>query len=95
VKRSLLALCLLLLVVFRPPALGADTGKPKNLLVLYSFSERESFHCLQPLQATIRSQVSTPVNFYVEYLESERFGSRNYEQGLSETLRDTKDDWDT
>ena len=84
---SLLALCFLLLVVFRPPALGADTGKPKNVLVLYSFSKRESFDSLQPLEATTRSHVSTPVDFNVEYLESQRFGGGSYQQGLAETMR--------
>ena len=28
-----------------------------------------------------------PVNFYVEYLESQRFGSSGYQKALSETLR--------
>jgi len=86
---SLLAHSLLLLVAFWPPALRADSGQPKNVLVLYSFSKREAFDSLKPLEATIRSHVSTPVNFYVEFLESQRFGSRDYEHGLSETLRDS------
>src|SRR5271165_3161945 len=81
-------LCFLLLLTFDPAVLAADSRQPKNVLVLYSFSEREFFDSLPTLESTIRSQVSTPVNFHVEYLESQRFGSRDYEQGLSETLRE-------
>jgi len=67
---------------------AADLPSAKNVLILYSFSERESLDSLQPLEATIRSHVSTPVDFNVEYLESQRFGAGNYEQSLAETLRD-------
>lgn len=85
---SLLALCLLFFVAFSPLALAADPGKAKNVLVLYSFSKRDNFDSLQPLQATLRSRAPTPVNFYVEYLESQRFRSRGYTQDLSDTLHD-------
>jgi PAS domain S-box-containing protein len=80
---------LLFLATFSLPALAADAvQQPKNVLVLYSFSARETFDALQPLETAVRSGVSTPVNFHVEYLESQRFGTHNFEQGLSETLRE-------
>ncbi len=85
---SFLALFFVFLVAIRPPALQAEPAQPKNVLVLYSFSKREAFDSLKPLESTIRSHVSAPVNFYVEYLESQRFGSGDYEQVLSKTLRD-------
>lgn len=88
VMPSLVTLCTLFFITFWPLAICADSEQPQNVLVLYSFSERESFDSLQPLETTIRSHIATPVNFYVEYLESQRFGSSNYEQGLSETLRE-------
>jgi hypothetical protein len=58
------------LVALCPVGLAANSGHPKNVLVLYSFSKRDNFDSLQPLEATLRSLVPTPVNFYVEYLES-------------------------
>ncbi len=67
---------------------AADSAPAKNVLVLYSFSKRDVFDS-QTLESTVRSQVSTPVNFYVEYLEAQRFGSRDYKKSLSETLRQT------
>jgi len=69
-------------------ALAASTVQPKNVLILYSFSARETFDSLQPIETAIRSRVSTPVNFHVEYLESQRFERGNFEQRLSETLQE-------
>jgi len=67
---------------------AADSRPAKNVLVLYSFSKRDVLDP-QSLESTVRSHVSAPVNFYVEYLEAQRFGSRDYEKSLSETLRQT------
>src|ERR1039457_3889953 len=66
----------------------ADSPPAKNVLLLYSFSKREVFDSAS-LESAVRSRVSGPVNFYVEYLESERFGSRDYKKSVSETLRAT------
>jgi len=67
---------------------AADSPPAKNVLILYSFSKRDVLDP-QSLESTVRSHVSAPVNFYVEYLEAQRFGSRGYEKSLSETLRQT------
>jgi PAS domain S-box-containing protein len=69
-------------------AAKADSRAAKNVLILYSFSKREVFDS-QSLESTVRSHVSVPVNFYVEYLESQRFVSQDYAKSLSETLRQT------
>ena len=71
------------------PSLFADSTPEKNVLVLFSFSVREAFVELEPLKTTVRSRVSMPVNFYVEYLESERFGNAGYEKTLRETIRES------
>jgi PAS domain S-box-containing protein len=69
------------------PFVSAESRAEKNVLVLYSFSKRDAFVELEPLKTTVRSRISVPVNFYVEYLESERLGSAGYEKALRETIR--------
>ena len=69
------------------PYLSADSVSEKNVLVLYSFSVRESFVQLEPLKSTVRSRARIPVNFDVEYLESQRFSYAGYQDALAETLR--------
>ncbi len=86
--RSLLTIGALAWFIAGPIAFAADSPPAKNVLVLYSFSKREVFNS-QLLESTVRSHVSAPVNFYVEYLESQRFGSLDYEKSVSETLRQT------
>jgi PAS domain S-box-containing protein len=87
-KRSLLSLCFLFLVASRSPALGIDSTKPKNLLILSSYSKALVDPYAELLRSSIRSRVPGPVNFYVEYLESQRLENRDYENGVNETLRD-------
>ena len=70
-----------------PVALAADSGQPKNVLVLYSFSDRNLFDPLDNLKAAIRSRVNSPVNFYVHYLEAQGLEDPNYDHSLSENLR--------
>src|SRR5208337_616685 len=85
--RSLFRLSFLLLLILGPLALGADSGQPKNVLILHSFPKAYVFDALESLESTVRSGVSVPVNFYVERLETQHFGSRDYENGQSEVLR--------
>jgi PAS domain S-box-containing protein len=86
--RFILAIGALAWFVAGSLAFAAESPRAKNVLVLYSFSKREVFNS-QLLESTVRSHVSVPVNFYVEYLESQRFGSPEYEKSVSETLRQT------
>jgi len=67
--------------------LSASSVPEKNVLVLYSWPLRSTFGELEALKETVRSRVSAPVDFYVEYLESQRFGSAGYQQALVETIR--------
>ena len=88
IARLFLAAFVALALAGCPPLFAFANSTPeKNVLVLYSFSVRDAFVELEPLKATVRSRVSMPVNFYIEYLESERFGSAGYEKALSETIR--------
>src|SRR3954454_1595874 len=71
------------------PCFAAESRVAKNVLVLYSFTKRDAFHALEPLQSTVRSRFSAPVHFTVEYLESQHFGIDGYRQSVSEVLRHT------
>ncbi len=84
----LLTICTLAWGCCAQTCLAADSRAAKNVLILYSFSKREVFDP-QSLESTVRSHVPVPVNFYVEYLESQRFVSQDYAKSLSETLRQT------
>ncbi len=84
--QSLLTICALALVVSGPLAFAADSPPAKNVLVLFSFSERNLLD-IEGLKSNVRSHLPVPVNFYVEYLESQRFGDREYERRLAESLR--------
>ena len=67
-------------------ALAAEPGQSKNILVLYSFSERRLFDPLDSLKSAIRSRLNSPINFYVHYMEAQGFEDLLYEQSLSKTL---------
>jgi PAS domain S-box-containing protein len=83
----------LLVVVFALLALTrsatASAGTEKNILVLYSFSERSVTMPIDSLESALRAKVSFGLNFYVEYLEAQRFADNGYRQGLVDALRGT------
>src|SRR4029077_11798365 len=68
------------------PAPAPEKSSPKNVLVLSSFTERNGFIELEPLKSSLRSHLTVPVNFNVEYLDSVRFEDAGYRKSLSETL---------
>ena len=84
---ALVVLCFLVLPVPRLLAQATDSRQPKNILVLYSFSDRALFDPLDKLKAAIRSRVNSPVNFYVHYLEAQGLEDATYDHSLSENLR--------
>ncbi len=84
--RSLIVCCFLVLIASDHLALAAEARQPKNVLILYSFSERGLFEPVDRLKGAIRSHVDSPVNFYVHYLEAQGFEDPDYEKSLSETL---------
>ncbi len=70
--RLVVLLSFLAFVACRQLALAAESGEPKNVLVLYSFSDRGLFDPLDHLKSAIRSRLSFPVNFYVHYSSGSR-----------------------
>jgi PAS domain S-box-containing protein len=84
-----LAACVVLLAVACPSCLSVEVASPKNVLILHSFTLREDIDEVEVMETSMRSRVPGPVNFHVEYLESQRFGRAGYEKGLSETLSNT------
>ena len=86
------ASCLLLISTLAwvgsgPLCFAEESPAPKNILVLYSFSDRSLFDPLDNLKSAIRSRVTSPVNFYVHYMEAQGLEDPSYEQTLSENLR--------
>jgi PAS domain S-box-containing protein len=77
----------LILLVPGPAAFAQDGTSAKNVLVLYSFSDRALFDPLDALKSAIRSRVPFPVNFYAEYMDTQRFEDGAYEKSLSESFR--------
>jgi PAS domain S-box-containing protein len=85
----LLSIWALACISLARPSSAADLPSAKNVLILNSFTQRSARDTFGPLKSAIRSRSSVPVNFEVEYLESERFESPGYESGLSESLAGT------
>src|ERR1700723_250889 len=86
-RKWLLAVVFALLAFTRTATAGA--GTEKNILVLYSFSERSVTLPIDSLESVLRAKVPFALNFYVEYLESRRFANDGYQRGLVDTLRET------
>jgi PAS domain S-box-containing protein len=81
---------LLLLVVQASAAPVAPSGSTKNVLILLSFSDNSVPGSLESLESSLRSRVSFPINYYVEYLEARRFeGDARYEKNLVDNLHQT------
>ena len=53
---------------------------------MYSFTDRRLFDPVDELKQAIESRVPEPINFYVEYLESQRFENPAYEKSVTEML---------
>jgi len=69
-----------------PPA---DSTQAKNILILYAFSDPHIFAPVDSFKSAVRERVPGPVNFFVEYMESQRLEDPGYEKSLSETFRHT------
>jgi PAS domain S-box-containing protein len=85
--RILLLLCLVLPITGDLCFAGEADGA-KNVLVLESFTGH-SGDFLTQLKPELRARVQSPIDFYVENLESQRFKEDGYLKGLAETLRST------
>ena len=86
---ALAVLCTFFLEVaaFISPAASRELPSPKNVLVLNSFTGRNTVPELEPLKDAVRAHLSIPVDFNVEYLESIRLNDDGYRRSLGETLR--------
>ena len=83
------SLLVLLFVTQAPAASSAPAATAKNVLVLYSFSDRNVSSSASLLESALRSRLPWPVNLNLQYLESERFKDESYQKSLVETLRYT------
>ncbi len=79
-------LCVCVLAAFAHVGSAAAPTAPKNVLVLYSFTDRKAQDDLEILKSTTRSRMDTPVDFHVEYLGSARFDAPGYEKAVTESL---------
>src|SRR5271163_4763320 len=79
-------LCVCLLAAFAHVCSAATPAASKNVLVLYSFTDRRAQDDLEILKSTTRSGVDTPVDFHVEYLGSARFDAPGYEKAVTASL---------
>jgi PAS domain S-box-containing protein len=86
VTRWPLIVCALVLAASAHLSFAAQTSFPKTVLVLFSFTDRQAQIGLETLKSATRSHVGAPVNFHVEYLDSEHFGAPGYEEAVSESL---------
>ncbi len=84
--RALPLLCFLFFIASSRLSFAAESGQPKNVLVLYSFSERTLFDPFDHLKSEMRSRLTSQVNFYVDYMEAQAFEDANYEESLSQSL---------
>ena len=83
VKRRLVSV-LILLIASAQVSLATPAAPPKTVLVLFSFSTAQSG--LESLKSTTRSLVDAPVNFHLQYLDSEHLELPAYEKAVSESL---------
>jgi PAS domain S-box-containing protein len=78
-------MCLVMLAA--PGARAQEVHPAKNVLVLYSFSDPSLFEPLDSLKAAIRARVHVPVNFYAEYMDTQRFEDADYEKSVADSFR--------
>src|SRR5215469_6118080 len=85
--RSLMPFAVLAAALLANTVAAAQPNRPKNVLLLYSFSERNFFDSADSLEAAVRARSPGPVNFYVIYLEAPRFEDLQYEKRRAQTMR--------
>ena len=79
----------LLIVPFAAAQRKSGNITPKNILVVYSFADRKEFTAIDSLKSGMRSVIPSPLNFYVENIESRRFDDKSYEQHLANNFKNT------
>ena len=79
-------LCVFVLAASSGLCIAAQTSTPRNVLILYGFTDRKALDSVEILKSATRSHIGSPVNFQIEYLESDRFETSEYEKGVREAL---------
>lgn len=74
---------------FVPSTFSNNSLPEKNVLILYSFSPRETFSQLEPLKKAAHAGYPGPIHFYVEYLESLRFSNAKYRNAVADATIQT------
>ena len=90
IARSLFSFVLLACITpaqANEPRQVLEASHEKNILILYSFSDAQLFAPLDSLKSAVRERVPGPVNFFVEYMETQRLEDPHYEEILSENFR--------
>jgi len=85
-RLPLLVFVCLVFLIFAGACLAAEPGPVKSVLVLQSFSGYSGDFVTQ-LKPELRARVASPVDFYVESLETQRFKQSGYLRNLAETIR--------
>jgi PAS domain S-box-containing protein len=76
-------------LAFAAGPVATESARPKNVLILYSFTAREALGDFGVVESTIRSRFPGAVNFQVEYLDALRFETPGYEPALASALAAT------
>jgi PAS domain S-box-containing protein len=66
---------------------AAAQPKARNVLIVFSFSNRGVYSGLVDLKSRMQGAVPWPIDFYVEYLEGRRFDDKDYEKNLTDDLQ--------
>ena len=67
-------------------SIAAAQANAKNVLVVFSFSDRGDYSGLNVLKSKLQAAVPQPLNFYVEYMEGRRLDDKEYEKELVRDL---------
>lgn len=59
----------------------------RNVLVVFSFSDRGVYSGLVDLKSRVQAAVPGPIDFYVEYLQGRQLDDQDYEQNVTDDLR--------
>jgi PAS domain S-box-containing protein len=87
VPRWIWVLGLIFCVLNHVPASAQPAGK--NILVIYSFSNRGVYSGLNDLKSKLQAAIPWPIDFYIEYLEGRRIGDKEYENSGAGSFQHT------
>ena len=65
---------------------GVNPPPEKNVLIFFSFNDRQAFTSLEPLKAQIQARAHAPVSFHVEYLDASQLGTESYQKSVLQSI---------